>query len=76
MRWLDHTTGAMNMNMGKFWEMVRDREAWRVVVLGVTELDMTGQLSNNNSNNSPSSTPLPLLLIPCCCSNNTGSVLH
>ena len=76
MRWLDHTTDAMNMNLGKFREMVRDREAWRVVVLGITELDMTGQLSNNNSNNSPSFTPLPLLLIPCCCSNNTVSCIR
>ena len=40
------------MNLGKLPEMVRDREAWRDVVHGVTghkELDMTGQLNNNNS---------------------------
>ena len=27
MRWLDGITDAMNMNLGKFWEMVREREA-------------------------------------------------
>ena len=27
-RWLDDTTEAMDMNLGKFGEMVRDREVW------------------------------------------------
>ena len=26
-RWLDGTTNAIKMNLGKLWEMVRDREA-------------------------------------------------
>ena len=31
MRWLNSTTtDAMNMNLGKLWEIVRDREAWYV----------------------------------------------
>ena len=34
MRWLDGITDAMNMNLGKLWEMVRDREAWHTAAHG------------------------------------------
>ena len=32
MRWLNGLTDAMGMNLGKLWEMVRDREAWPAAV--------------------------------------------
>ena len=37
MRWLDGITDAKDMNLGKLWEMVRDRKAWLAAVHGVTK---------------------------------------
>ena len=38
MRWLDGITDATDMNLGKLWEMVRDREAWHGVTKSCTRL--------------------------------------
>ena len=70
MRWLDGITGSMGMGLGELWETVRDREAWRAAVHGVTKSRTRLCLNNNESRREGSAEPCSLqmpwrTILPC-----------